>query len=65
MSIKLSTEKFSITDYKVSADLLKNYSQMRLIALGGAISLIAAIMSISVDNNFFSILTKNIILASD
>ena len=47
----ISKIEFEKLDYEISASLLENYSNMRLVALGGAITLVVGIMSFSPDND--------------
>lgn len=56
MKKKVYGKIFESLDYKISGDLLKNYSNMRLVALGGATTLIIALISISPTKEFISIL---------
>jgi hypothetical protein len=55
-------KSFENIDYVVSCDLLKNYSGMRILALGGAITLFVSLITISMGNGIIEKSIQNIII---
>lgn len=55
-------ESFESIDYVASCDLLKNYSGMRILALGGAITLLVTLLSFDRSNSVVKESIQNIIL---
>lgn len=57
-----SKDSFESIDYVASCDLLKNYSGMRILALGGAITLLVTLLSFDRSNSIIKNSIQNIIL---
>ncbi len=55
-------DAFEKTDYVVSCDLLKNYSGMRILALGGGITLLVSLISMERSSDVIENSIQNIIL---
>lgn len=56
------TESFENIDYVVSCDLLKNYSGMRILALGGAITLFVSLITMNIGKSIIENSVQNIII---